>query len=70
METITIKPLYHENANCSRLYFAYNEELIRLINTLPDARRSRTHSCRHIADAVAKMKTLRKLLDRKTARDN
>jgi len=44
--------------------------LIRLVKTLPDARRSRVHSCRHIADAAANLKALHKLLDGKIARGN
>lgn len=65
METITIKPLYHNNTNRLGLYFPYNEELIRLVKTLPDARWSRTHACWHIADTPVNLKALFKLLDGK-----
>ena len=65
METIIIKPLYHKNANRLGLYFPYNEELIRLVKTLPDARWSRTHACWHIADTPDNLKALFKLLDGK-----
>jgi len=64
METIIIKPLYHKNASRLGLYFPYNEELIRLVKTLPDARWSRTHSCRHIDDAMATLKALHKLIEK------
>jgi len=62
-ETIAIKPLYHKNINCSGLYFPGIEELMRLVKTLPDARRSRTHSFPHIPDAAANLKALHSLLD-------
>jgi integrase len=64
METIIIKPLYHKNASRLGLYFPYNEELIRLVKTLPDARWSRTHSCWHIDDAMATLKALHKLIEK------
>ena len=65
METIIIKPLYHKNVNRLGLYFPYNEELIRLVKTLPDARWSRTHSCWHIADTPDNLKAFFKLMDGK-----
>jgi len=70
MAAYTIKPLCCNNVNYSGLYMPYNEELTHLVKALPDARRSRTHSCRHIADTEVNLKSLHKLLDGKAAIDN
>jgi site-specific recombinase XerD len=64
MATITIKLLYYKNTNCSGLCFPGNEELTRLIKTLPFTHRSGTHFCWHIADAAANLKALHKLIEK------
>lgn len=70
VNTITIKSVYHQNTHRLGLYFPYNEELIRLVKKLSDARWSRTHSCWHIADTAGNLEVLYKLMDGKAIINN
>ena len=70
VNTITIKSVYYQNTHRLGLYFPYNEELIRLVKKLSDARWSRTHSCWHIADTAGNLEVLYKLMDGKAIINN
>jgi site-specific recombinase XerD len=57
-KTITLKPLYHRGQDCIRFDFTYDQELDRLVRSIPGRKFSITHSCWYLVrddDAISKI---------------
>ena len=61
METIVIKPIIHQNTQKLGLYFPYNDELLRLVRTFPDAKWSKSFRCWHIDNNSRNLKEIYKV---------
>lgn len=61
METIVVKPIIHQNTHKLGLFFPYNEELLRLVRTFPDAKWSKSLRCWHIDNNSRNLKEIYKV---------
>lgn len=61
METIEVKPIIHQNTQKLGLYFPYNDELLRLVRTFPDAKWSKSFRCWHIENNGSNLKEIYKV---------
>lgn len=58
LKKIEVKTLVYKNEQRLALYFPYNEELVKLIKSFPDAAWSNSNKCWHIANGRNNMKEL------------
>lgn len=61
METIVVKPIIHQNTQKMGLYFPYNDELLRLVRTFPDAKWSKSLRCWHVTNSSSNLKEIYKV---------
>ncbi len=61
METIEVKPIIHQHTHKLGLYFPYDNDLIKLVRTLPNAKWSKTFGCWHIDNNSSNLKEIYKV---------